>query len=132
MPAALTVGSPPAHCQLPTSSSRIVPRFLAHYEGGTEEINTFGDNPQPTGDKSQWVGPGGSVKKNPPAPAGDCFNPSSRKIPHAVEQLSLIVANAPPTNAPQLFSLGSRAGEPQLLKPVHPRARAPQQEKLSQ
>ena len=132
MPAALTVGSPPAHCQLPTSSSRIVPRFLAHYEGGTEEINTFGDNPQPTGDKSQWVGPGGSVKKNPPAPAGDCFNPSSRKIPHAVEQLSLIFANAPPTNAPQLFSLGSRAGEPQLLKPVHPTARAPQQEKLSQ
>ena len=56
MPAALTVDSPPAHCQLPTSSPRVIPCFLAHYQGGTEKINAFGDNPQPTGNKSQWVG----------------------------------------------------------------------------
>ena len=34
--------------------------------------------------------------------------------------------------ASELFSLHSRAGEPQLLKPKHPRARVPQQEKAPQ
>jgi len=39
--------------------------------------------------KSQALGfPGGSVVKNPPANAGDSFNPWSRKIPHAIEQIS--------------------------------------------
>ena len=58
---------------------------------------------------------------------GHGFEPWSRKIPHAVEQL---------TPAPQILSLCSRAREPQLLSPCAttteactPRARAPQQEK---
>ena len=33
--------------------------------------------------------PGGSPFKNPPANAGDVFNPWSRNIPHAVKQLNL-------------------------------------------
>ena len=32
--------------------------------------------------------PGGLVVENPPANAGDGFDPWSRKIPYAVEQLS--------------------------------------------
>ena len=32
--------------------------------------------------------PGGTVDKNPPANAGDSFDPWSRKIPHITEQLS--------------------------------------------
>ena len=36
-----------------------------------------------------WDFPGGTVCKNPPANAGGCgFDPWSRKIPHAAEQLS--------------------------------------------
>ena len=39
--------------------------------------------------KSQALGfPVGSVVKNLPANAGDSFNPWSRKIPHAIEQIS--------------------------------------------
>ena len=38
---------------------------------------------------SYWDFPGGTVVKNPPANAGGHgFEPWSRKIPHAVEQLS--------------------------------------------
>ena len=41
----------------------------------------------------------GSVVKNPPANAGDMdgFNPRSRKIPHAVEQLSPGATTVEPT-----------------------------------
>ena len=39
--------------------------------------------------KRFWDFPGGTVDKNPPANAGDRgFDPQSRKIPHATEQLS--------------------------------------------
>ena len=51
--------------------------------------------------------PGGAVVTNLPANAGDRFEPWSRKIPHAAEQLS------PCTTIP---SLRSRARKPQLLK----------------
>ncbi|CAI9156808.1 unnamed protein product [Rangifer tarandus platyrhynchus] len=43
------------------------------------------------------------------------FDPSSRKISHALEQLK-----------PVCHNLFSRAWEPPLLKPADPRARAPQ------
>ena len=46
------------------------------------------------------------------------FNPWSRKMPHAAEQL------------PQLLSLCSRAWELQLLKPAHLRAGVPQEKAL--
>ena len=53
------------------------------------------------------------IVKNPPANSGRQFNPWCRKIPHATEQLSLCAT---------ILSLCSRAQEPQLLKPAHPRA----------
>ena len=40
--------------------------------------------------------PGGPVVKNPLAIAGDRFNPWSRKIPYAAEQLSLCATTAEP------------------------------------
>ena len=52
---------------------------------------------------------------------GHRFNPWSKKIPHAKEQLSPC--------APQLLSLCSRVQVPHLLKPVCPRTHALQQEK---
>jgi len=48
------------------------------------------------------------------------FDPWSRKIPHAMKQLSLCVAN---------LSLCPRPREPQVLKPLHARASALQQKK---
>ena len=65
--------------------------------------------------------PGGSVDNNPPAKPGDMGS-----IPGPGRSLM-------PWNnlahASQLLSLCSRAQGPQLLKPMHPRACAPQQEK---
>ena len=40
--------------------------------------------------------PGGPVVENLPSNAGDGFNPRSRKIPHAVEHLSLHAATTKP------------------------------------
>ena len=54
----------------------------------------------------------------------------SRKIPHATEQLSPFCCCL--VTAPQLLSQHFRAQELQLLKPVGPRAHAPQQEKRPQ
>ena len=67
--------------------------------------------------------PGGSVVKNPPASAGD-----TASIP------GLGRSHIPQGNSPhaQLLSLCSRAQEPQLLTPGHPRARDPQQGKPMQ
>ena len=48
------------------------------------------------------------------------FNPWYRKIPHATERLNPCATS---------IELCCRVGEPQLLKPMHPRARASQQEK---
>ena len=64
--------------------------------------------------------PGGSVVKNLPANAGDIAS-----IP------SLGRSHIPQSNSPRapLLSLCSRAQEPQLLTPGHPRARDLQQEK---
>ena len=81
--------------------------------------------------KSPLGFPGGSVVENPPANAGDEFNPWSGKIPQAEGQISLCT---------QLVSLCSRAWELQLLKPkespgsatgeaIAVKARAPQLEK---
>ena len=52
---------------------------------------------------------GGSVVKNPPANAGDMvfFNPWSRKILHAVQQLSLCTT----TIEPVLYSPGVTTNE---------------------
>ena len=75
--------------------------------------------------------PGGAVVKNPPANAGD-----SGWIPGLGRSHMSWSYKA---RAPQLLSLRSRAGEPQLLSPRAattearaPRARAPQQEKPPQ
>ena len=58
------------------------------------------------------VFPGGSVVKNPPASVGDTgFNPQSRKITHASEQLSLCTETIEP-------------GKLKLLKCGSPRAHA--------
>ena len=65
--------------------------------------------------------PGGPVVKHLPASAkdtGSIHGPGRFRMPW---RSSARVA--------QLLSLSSRAHEPQLLKPVHPRACAPQQEK---
>ena len=51
------------------------------------------------------------------------FDPWSRKSLHAAERIAYV---------PQLSSLRCRAWEPQLLKPVHPRACAPQEEEPPQ
>ena len=62
--------------------------------------------------------------KNLPASAGDMGSipdPGRSHIPQS---------NV--ARVPQLLSLCSRAQEPQLLKPVYPRARVPQQEKTLQ
>ena len=40
--------------------------------------------------------PGGAVVENPPANAGDGFEPWSGKIPHAAEQLSLCTTTTEP------------------------------------
>ena len=42
-----------------------------------------------------WDIPDGSVVKNPPANAGEQFNPWSGKIPHTMEQLSLCTTPEP-------------------------------------
>ena len=58
------------------------------------------------------VFPGGSVVRNPPASAGDTgFNPWSRKITQASEQLSPCTETIEP-------------GKPKLLKSGSPRAHA--------
>ena len=65
--------------------------------------------------------PGGSVVKNHPASSGDTGSipdPGRSHMPQSNE-----------TCAPQLLSLCSGAQEPQLPKPEHPKAHAPQQEK---
>ena len=64
--------------------------------------------------------PGGSVVKNLPANAGDRDSipgPGGTHMPQRNEARAL-----------QLLNLCSRAQEPKLLKPVHPRARALQLE----
>ena len=66
--------------------------------------------------------PGGSVVKSPSANAGDGFDPWSRKIARATEQLSLCATTVKPV-------LQSRAWELQLLKPVCSRALALQWER---
>ena len=56
-----------------------------------------------------WDFPGGSVVKNPPANAGENrFDPWSRKVPHAVEQLSPWAT----TTEPALYSPRATATEP--------------------
>ena len=67
---------------------------------------------------------GGSVVKNLPANAGDVGSVSGLgMILHTLEQLS---------RCTKLLSLCSQAWELQLLKPMCPGARAPEQEKLPQ
>ena len=66
--------------------------------------------------------PGGAVVKNLPANAGDTGSSPGPGRSHMPRK----------AHAPQLLSLRSRAREPQLLKPMHPRARALQQEKPPQ
>ena len=65
--------------------------------------------------------------KNPPANAGDMFEPWSGKIPHAAEQLSPCATTTKPAllaREPQLVSLCTTTTEARV-----PRAHAPQQEK---
>ena len=62
--------------------------------------------------------PGGTVVKNPPASTGDTDSIPDSGRPH------MLWSNSP--YAPQPSGLCSRAQEPQLLKPAHPRACAPQ------
>ena len=64
---------------------------------------------------------GDSVVKNPPANTGDEVS-----IPGLARSLMLQSREA---HAPHLLSLCPRVQEPQLLKPVYPRAHAPPQEK---
>ena len=75
------------------------------------------------GNKKEGEGfPGGPMVKNLPANAEDTgliTDPGRFPMPWSKS-----------THVPQLQSLCSRAQELQLLKPVHPRARALQQEKL--
>ena len=75
--------------------------------------------------------PGGAVVKSPPASAGDTGSSPGLGRSHMPRSNSARV--------PQLLSLRSRAGEPQLLSPrattteaYAPRACAPQQEKPPQ
>ena len=68
--------------------------------------------------------PGGSVVRNPPANAGDMSaipGPGRPYLPWSSK-----------AHVPQLLILCAGAWEPQLLKPVHPRACAPQQERPGQ
>ena len=64
--------------------------------------------------------PCGAVVKNLPASAGDTGSIPGWGRSHMLQSNQ--------ARAPQLLSLHSRAHEPQLLKPVHLRSRAPQQE----
>ena len=75
---------------------------------------------------------GDSVVKNPPANAGDEFDPWSRKIPHAMKQLNPCVPTTEPVCALEPMSHNYWALKLQLLKPTWPRACAPQQEKPPQ
>ena len=67
---------------------------------------------------------GGRVVGNSPANAGDMFNLWSRKIPHAIEQLSPHTT----TTEPMVQGLRGSTTEPtaQLLKPTRPRAHSHQ------
>ena len=63
--------------------------------------------------------PGGTVVKNPPANAGDRFEPWSGKIPHAAEQLSPCATTTEPAlQSPRATTTEAHA----------PTAHAPQQE----
>ena len=62
--------------------------------------------------------PGGTVVKNPPASTGDTDSIPDSGRPH------MLWSNSP--YAPQPSGLCSRVQEPQLVKPAHPRACAPQ------
>ena len=68
--------------------------------------------------------PGGSMVKNLPANAGD-----TSSIPGLGRSR---MPRGTSARAPWLLSLCSRAQEPQLLKPKHPRACTPQQDKQLQ
>ena len=73
--------------------------------------------------------PGGAVVKNPPADAGDTGSspPWSRKIPHAMEQLSPVHHNYwACALEPASHNVSPRATTTEACVP---RARAPQQEK---
>ena len=75
--------------------------------------------------KNSWTSlPGGSVVKNSPANAGD-MDLIPVQEDHSRHGVTKLVSH-------QLLSLGSRAGQSQLLKLVCPRACAPQEEKPSQ
>ena len=71
-----------------------------------------------------------SVVKNPSANAEHGSSPWFRKIPHAMEQLGLCLCS--PHTEPMLWGPGANswAHGPQLLKPEHPRAHAPQEKPL--
>ena len=68
-----------------------------------------------------WGFPGGPVVKNPPANAGDMGSIPGSGRSHVMQGNWARV--------PQVLSLCSGAHKSQLLKPTHPRAHAPQQEK---
>ena len=74
--------------------------------------------------RTLWGFSGDSVVGNPPANVGDTGSILGPESSH------MLWGNK--AGVPQLLSLCSRAREPQLLKPAHPRARSPQQEKPPQ
>ena len=68
--------------------------------------------------------PGGSVMKNPAANAGDLVSTPDPGRPHMPQSNW--------ASAPQLLGLCSGVPEPQPLRPEHPRACAPKQERPPQ
>ena len=68
--------------------------------------------------------------KNPPANVGDELDPWSRKIPHATEQLNPRVPTIEPGCDLEPMSRNYWAFKLQLLKPMCPRACAPQEKPL--
>ena len=87
-------------------------------------------NPNPIMNKYQINQgfPGRSVVKNPPASAGDEFDPWSKKTPHVMKQLNPWVPTTEPVCALEPVSRNFWALELRLLKPTWPRAYAPQWE----
>ena len=81
-------------------------------------------------DSRTWGFPGGPVVKNLPANAGDRLDPWSWRIPHAAEQLRPFVTTTETTLGPRSRSYWAHVL--QLLKPMCPRACAPQQGKPQQ
>ena len=80
----------PLHiASFPPQAPESFPAFLPTVREAQKKLTPLGTtlNQQETKVSGQGF-PGGLVIKNPPATAGDWFDPWSGKIPHAVEQLS--------------------------------------------